>query len=407
MKKLKNSTAKKYLVSCTIISIIFITLLGVILKIQNKRYIDIINIKITEILGEIKSKFPDLDEGDIIEILNSSENAIEGKELLEKYGITEEISAIKQIENEESKYNLIIIGIFSLISITLIVLFLTYLMHRKKQIDRLDKYLQRIARREYLLDIAESSEDELNALKNSLYKITVVLKEEAENKNEQNKAILTTVSDISHQLKTFLTSMQIILDNLLESKDMDETTRERFILEASKQIKGVNFLILSLLKLSKLDAKVVEFENETINLEKMIDEILKNLEVLIELKQVNIVTEIETGAEIIGDYNWNKEAIQNIVKNAIEHTKEGKQIFIKISKNDVYTSISIRDEGEGIEEEDLKHIFERFYKAKGSSEDSFGIGLSLSKSIVEKQNGYIEVESRLGEGTTFTIKYLK
>ncbi len=404
---MKNSTAKKYLILCIIITAIFATIMVITTINQTQSYTNKLNDKIAEIIGEVKRQYPEIDEENIIKILNNTENNQQGTELLEKYGITDEISSIKQIEEQNKDVLITNISILIVFAMIMIIIFITYLIQRQKSINQLDRYIQKISRRDYSLDIEECSEDELNSLKNSLYKITVLLKEEAENKKLQNEAILISVSDISHQLKTFLTSMQIILDNLLESKEMDEKMRERFLLEASKQIKGTNFLILSLLKLSKLDAKVVEFENESIDLEKMINEILQNLEVLIELKQIKIVKEIQVNTKIYGDYNWNKEAIQNIIKNAIEHTGEGKKISIKIAQNDVYTSVEIQDEGKGIEKEQLKHIFERFYKAKGASEESFGIGLSLSKSIIEKQNGYISVESKIGKGTTFTIKYLK
>lgn len=404
---MKNNTAKKYLMLCITISIVFATIIVSVTTIQNRNYTNILNNKIAEIIGEVKEQYPEIEEENIIKILNGTESNEQGKALLEKYGITDRVSAIKQIEVENKKVLIANVGIMIIFALIMISIFIIYLKQRRNKINQLDKYIQKISRRDYSLDIEECSEDELNSLKNSLYKITVLLKEEAENKKSQNEAILTSVSDISHQLKTFLTSMQIILDNLLQSKEMDEKNRERFLLEASKQIKGINFLILSLLKLSKLDAKVIEFDKNSINLERMINEILDNLEVLIELKQVQIIKEIQRNAEIIGDYNWNKEAIQNIIKNAVEHTKEGKSITIKVSQNDVYTGILIEDEGKGIEKEDLKHIFERFYKAKGAAEESFGIGLSLSKSIIEKQNGYISVESEIEKGTTFTIKYLK
>ena len=404
---MKNNTAKKYLILSIIIATLFALIIGIVTKIQTQTYTDKLNQKISEVIGEVKRQYPEIEDENIIKILNETERDREGNEILEKYGITEKMSAIQEIEKENRKTLFTNTCILVAFAVIMIVLFVIYLKQRQNKINQLDKYIQKISRRDYSLDIEECSEDELNSLKNSLYKITVLLKEEAENKKSQNEAILASVSDISHQLKTFLTSMQIILDNLLESKEMDEQTRERFLLEASKQIKGTNFLILSLLKLSKLDAKVVEFENQSINLEKMIDEILENLEVMIELKQIKIIKEIGVNTEIIGDYNWNKEAIQNIIKNAIEHTEEGKKVIIKVAKNDVYTSIAIQDEGEGIEKEELKHIFERFYKAKGANEESFGIGLSLSKSIIEKQNGYISVESEIGKGTTFTIKYLK
>ena len=404
---MKNNTAKKYLILCIIITVVFTITIGIVTNVQMKNYTNKLNNKIAEIIGEVKTQYPEIQEENIIKILNDTKSNKQGKELLEKYGITNDVSAIKQIEDENRKVLITNISILTTFALILIIIFIIYLKQRQNKINQLDKYIQKISRGDYSLDIEECSEDELNSLKNSLYKITVLLKEEAENKKHQNEAILTSVSDISHQLKTFLTSMQIILDNVLESEEMDEKTRERFLLEASKQIKGINFLILSLLKLSKLDAKVVEFENKSINLEKMLDEILENLEVMIELKEIKIIKEIQENTEILGDYNWNKEAIQNVIKNAIEHTAEGKQISIKVTKNDVYTSIAIEDEGEGIEKEELKHIFERFYKAKGANEESFGIGLSLSKSIIEKQNGYISVESEMGKGTTFTIKYLK
>ena len=404
---MKNKTAKKYLLFSIVITIIFIVIIARVTTIQTKNYTNKLNQKISEIIGEIKVQYPEIEDENIIRILNGTANNEEGKELLERYGITEDVSSLKEIDDYNIQVLITNISIVAIFAIIMIFIFIVYLICRKRKINQLDRYLQKIARRDYTLDIEECSEDELNALKNSLYKIAVLLKEEAENKKQQNEAILTSVSDISHQLKTFLASMQIILDNLLDSKEMDEKTRERFLLEASKQIKGINFLILSLLKLSKLDAKVVEFENKPIELEKMLNEILDNLEVMIELKQVTIKKDIQKNTKIIGDYNWNKEAIQNIIKNAIEHTGEGKQVSIKVLQNDVYTSIEIEDEGEGIEKEELKHIFERFYKAKGASEESFGIGLSLSKSIIEKQNGYISVESEIGRGTTFTVKNLK
>ncbi len=404
---MKNNTGKKYLILCIIITTIFVSITTITTIFQTQSYTNKLNEKIHQIIGEVKTQYPEIEEENIIKILNGTEENKEGEALLEKYGIENKVSAIKEIENRNKIVIITNISILMSFALIIIIVFIIYVKQRQAKINKLDKYIQKISRGDYSIDIEECSEDELNSLKNSLYKITVLLKEEAENKKNQNEAILTSVSDISHQLKTFLTSMQIILDNLLDSKDMDEKTREKFLLEASKQIKNTNFLILALLKLSRLDAKVVEFENKQVNLEEMINKILENLDVLIELKQVKVIKEIQENAEIIGDYNWNQEAIQNIIKNAIEHTEKGKSIKIKISKNDVYTSVSIQDEGEGIEKEELKHIFERFYKAKGASEESFGIGLSLAKSIIERQNGYISVESEIGKGTTFTIKYLK
>ena len=138
----------------------------------------------------------------------------------------------------------------------------------------------------------------------------------------------------------------------------------------------------------------------------MVEDIISDLDVVVDIKQISIIKNIKD-VTITGDYNWNKEAILNIIKNAVEHTQEGKNVYIDIDENDVYSKITVTDEGNGIAKKDLKHIFEKFYKVTDSDSNSFGIGLALSKSIIEKQNGYISVDSKIGEGTTFIIKYLK
>lgn len=404
---MKYNKNVKFLIILCILTIVGFAVISIIFeKIEMNKYQKIVNYKTAKILDEIKKQYPEAEEEEIIKILNNQDKKID-KNLLKEYGIYDNDIAIKQLKNNEKE---IIIGttiIVILTGITLIFLFEIYRKNRKKQIDMLTQYVEKISQKQYILDIDECSEDELNKLKNELYKITVMLKEEAEKSKKQKEALADSVSDISHQLKTPLTSILIMLDNLSQSNNMDEITREKFINEIARQIESMNWLVISLLKLSKLDAGVIEFQNEKINIKEMIKEIISNLEIISEIKNVKIKISSNKEAYFIGDYNWNKEAIQNIVKNAIEHTKENTEIDINIEENDVYTSISITDNGEGISNEDLKHIFDRFYKSKNSAENSFGIGLSLSKSIIEKQNGYIQVETEHGKGTTFIIKYVK
>lgn len=404
---MKNNKNVKFLIILCILIIVGFAVISIIFeKIEMNKYQKIVNYKTAKILDEIKKQYPEAEEEEIIKILNNQDKKID-KNLLKEYGIYDNDIAIEQLKNNEKE---IIIGttiIVILTGITLIFLFEIYRKNRKKQIDMLTQYVEKVSQKQYILDIDECSEDELNKLKNELYKITVMLKEEAENSKKQKEALADSVSDISHQLKTPLTSILIMLDNLSQSNNMDEITREKFINEIARQIESMNWLVISLLKLSKLDAGVIEFQNEKINIKEMIKEIISNLEIISEIKNVKIKISSNKETYFIGDYNWNKEAIQNIVKNAIEHTKENTEIDVNIEENDVYTSISITDNGEGISNEDLKHIFDRFYKSKNSAENSFGIGLSLSKSIIEKQNGYIQVETEQGKGTTFIIKYVK
>jgi signal transduction histidine kinase len=407
MKISKNKKALKYIILCVVITVISTIIMFIITIAQNKMYTKHLNEQIASILGEIQREYPDFNDEKIIKILNSDLEYKQGREMLKKYGITEEVTASLEIEKEQRTNIIINMLIIFFNFLIYIIIFIRYLKQRQKRINELDMYIQKVSRRDYSINIEESSEDELNSLKNSLYKITVMLKEEAENKKIQNEAILSSVSDISHQLKRPLTSIQILLDNIIESKEMDIETRNKFLLEIVRQIKGMNFLILSLLKLSKLEAGIVEFENNLIDVNKLVKEVVNNLEVLAEVKQIDIIINSPNEVKIKGDYNWNKEAIQNIVKNAIEHSNENKKVIIIVEENNVYVSLKVIDEGQGIEKEELKNIFNRFYKTTNSKENSIGIGLALSKSIIERQSGFITVDSEMGIGTTFTIKYIK
>lgn len=407
MRLSKNVQGKKYIYLFFIISVMFCLGLCVLMVKQNKKETEIINARIGEILGEVEKQYPQIDDEQIIRILNKEESFESGKDILDKYGINQDEMYITELKNKQERSFVINILVICVSYFLLILVFIIYLKFRQIKIDKLDRYIQKVAKKDYSLNIEDYSEDELNCLKDSLYKITVMLKEESENKAKQNESILTSVSDISHQLKTPLTSVLILLDNITENPDMDEKTKRKFLMEITRQIKGMNFLILALLKLSRLEAGAVEFESKKINLKDLIEDVLSDLDILIDVKEIEIVRNIKANPSVIGDYNWNKEAILNIIKNAIEHTKQGKRVTIFLNENDVYSNIQVRDEGEGIDKEDLKHIFDRFYKTKNSKENSIGIGLALSKSIIEKQNGYIQVESELNNGTTFIIKYLK
>lgn len=405
MKVLKNKGLKNFILISAVI-VIFASILAICFNNYcNFKYQQTINSYISKILNVVEKEYPNVNDEDLIKILNNSKIE-ENKKLLEKYGIYNEpaIEGLKQRDKGIININLIILITTSAV---LIVIFYFYLKNRQAEIDKITKYVEKVSNKKYSLDIDENTEDELSSLKNELYKITVMLKEEADNSEKQKEALTTAISDISHQLKTPLTSILIMLDNLSESDNMDKQTRDRFIAEISRQIENMNWLVISLLKLSRLDAGVVEFEKEKINANILINEVISNLEIMAELKNVGFEIEANKDCYFTGDYNWNKEAIQNIVKNAIEHTRINTKVKIRIEENSVYTSITVKDEGNGIKPKDLKHIFDRFYKSENSSENSFGIGLSLSKSIIEKQNGYIQVETKEDEGTKFIIKYIK
>ena len=401
--------SKKVTIPIIVLSIIMIVISSMILKNKEQEYQKIVNESIAEIVGKIKEEYPNVKEEEIIKILNeSNEGKSEGQKVLQKYGINiKENPAIEAMENIEQE--IMIINVVSIgVRFILLLIFLNIYYHsRNQKIQEIIKYIEAINNKNYDLKIAENTEDDLSNFRNELYKIAIMLKEQASQSINDKKALQTSLEDISHQLKTPLTSISIMLDNIRENPNMDEHTRQEFIYEISRQINWINWLVISLLKLSKLDSNTAVFVQKEIKVEDLINNVVKNLAIPIDIKQQNVIVNGSSDVMFVGDYNWQLEALTNIVKNCIEHTVENKNIYINWEENNFYTKIAIKDEGVGIDKKDVKHIFERFYKGKNSSENSVGIGLALAKSIIEKDNGYIICASELGRGTTFEIKYMK
>ena len=403
MKILKN---KKIIIPIIILTIIIIAtnILFTVNELKNNQRIT--SNVIAGIIGNIEKNYPNVSEEEIISILNLENEEIEdGKNTLIKYGINiENQNAIGQITNNK----LLIINILSIIILVFAILVILYIYSRSesKKIKEIEKYIEAINNKNYTLKISENSEDEFSNLSNELYKTTVMLKEQASNSQKSQKTLQTNIEDISHQLKTPLTSISIMLDNIIDNPDMEIETRQKFLHEINRQIEWFNWLVIALLKLSKIDSGTAVFTKKEINVEKIINHVIQNLAIPLDIKQQKIIVN-GNSSKFIGDYNWQLEALTNIVKNCIEHTPNHKNIYIEFEENNFYTKITIRDEGVGIAKEDIKHIFERFYKGKNSSENSIGIGLALSKSIIERDNGYIICSSKEGEGTTFEIKYMK
>ena len=253
----------------------------------------------------------------------------------------------------------------------------------------------------------ENDNSELSKLRNELYKTTILLKETAEQSEKEKENLSTAIADISHQLKTPLTSIRIMLDNISDNPDMEKEIREDFLSDISKQIDWISSLVISLLKIAKFDAGTIKMENKEINVKDLINNVIENLAIIIEVKEIKIITNIDESATFIADYKWQLEALTNILKNAIEHSRQSSKIYITVENTSLFLKIKIQDEGQGISKKDLKHIFERFYRTQNSSENSIGIGLALAKTIIEQNNGYIKVDSEIDKGTTFEIRFLK
>lgn len=389
---------------CYIIIAILVFLM--LSQIQYEKYTNQMNIVIAEIVDKIVEKYPDVEEEEIIKILNGTEQS-QKKYILEKYGYTQNTVAIEEISKERSSFIKIDIAIIIAGGIAVTIVLLSYNKKREEKISDINSYIGKVNSGNYELKIEENGEDELTKLRNELYKTTVLLRETAENSEKEKTNLSNSLTDISHQLKTPLTSIRIMIDNIQNNPDMDEKTRNEFIEDISKQIDWISSLVISLLKLAKFDAGSIVMRDEEINVKKLIQNIISNLAILIDIKDIKIEENISEQITLFADYNWQIEALTNIIKNCVEHSFDGGKIKIEAESNSVFTKIIITDEGEGIEKKDLNRIFERFYKSAKSSENSIGIGLALAKTIIEKERGYIKVESEVGKGTKFEIKYLK
>ena len=231
-----------------------------------------------------------------------------------------------------------------------------------------------------------------------------MLREQADNSVKDKKELKKAIDDISHQLKTPLTSILINIDNITDNADIDNKQKEKFIKEIKRETYNIKSLVETLLKLSKFDVNTIEFNSKEIKLKELINNSVQKVSALADLKNIKMNIKYNPEETINCDLKWQTEAISNIIKNGIEHSKENSEIEINTEKNNIYTKIEITNYGDKIDDNDQKHIFERFYKGKNSKEDSVGIGLALAKKIIEKDNGRILIESN-EEKTSFIIKY--
>ena len=402
---MKNKIEFKKTITYSIVVIVIFNLIFLgFYNYQYRKYTYSFNEKINQIALAIRQKYPDIDKTEIVEILNNkSKNS---DYLFSEYGIDlNKDSFVLENDNYFLKFLGLNLTLILALSVSLLFIFLKYNSSKDKQLKKITRYIEEINNKNYKLDIDENTEDELSILKNEIYKTTVMLKESAENSMQDKINLKDSLSDISHQLKTPLTSITIMLDNILETPNMDEITKTEFIKDIKRQIININFLVSSILKLSKLDACSINFINKEENIERIINYSINNVSALSDLKNVKINLNGNKESKIYCDFKWQVEAITNILKNCIEYYYENSKIDIFYEQNKMYSKVVIKDYGRGIEKKDLPHIFERFYKGKNSSSESVGIGLALSKSIIEKNNGYIIVDSEVNIGSTFTIKY--
>lgn len=375
--------------------------------------LNIIKDKVVEnnqaIIGNILADRPEVEE-EIIDIItqgNSKENIELGRKILSNYNYNSNITLKNEpIINESIKYIFNINWIYICIILILsMILALNYFKKIYDDIKDMTDYFYNSSEGRNFEMKNRNQEGQIGLLKTELIKMTNILKEKVELLNNEKIFLNNTISDISHQLKTPMTSLIILNDLMYE--DLPKETKIEFLDKMKSQLNRMEWLVKSMLKLSKVEAKVIDFEQKEVKINELIKRSVASSLIPMEIKDIKLSISGDENTSYIGDINWSSEALVNIIKNCVEHTPQGGKIDINYNQNPLYSEVVIKDSGEGIDKKDLPHIFKRFYKGKTSKEDSVGIGLAMAKSIIESQNGDIYVESEKNKGTEFHIIFHK
>lgn len=400
----KSKETKKFFFTLVftslIIIILFVLISNIIYHTCNKQIIN----NSSYIINDLILKHPEL-EDDIIDAVINNEGNSDGKQLLDKYGIDlEGVSYLKENNTLKNKIMNLNLSVICISLAGILVITLIFLSRQNKKFKSLSSYMNNILNDDYSMNILDYTEGDLSNLSNDIYKVTVKLKEQNDITRKDKKYLEEILSDISHQLKTPLTSMYVIND-LLDT-DLDDNIRKEFLQKNKAQLARIEWLVTSLLKISRLDSGTIVLKPKKIKLETLINKSLAPLLIPMELKNINLKLDIDFNMKMVIDLNWTSEALINIIKNACEHTDENGTIRIYSEDNPIYQAIIIEDNGNGISEDDLPFIFERFFKGK-SNKESIGIGLNMAKKIIDMQKGDISVKSEIGKYTAFTIKFYK
>lgn len=391
--------------------IIFLCLESFILKLHHDDLKDDYIKSLGAITVRVINKNPEL-EKEIIPIITrevSQEEADKGRVILNQYGVNKDLESeiFPYVNKTIKKNNYSIIFLFIFMSAIFFMFnYFQYIFFYKK-IRKLTIGAKKVIEGDYDLAINENKEGDFSKLASSFNSMREIIRNNIDALKNEKQFLVDLLSDISHQLKTPLSAM-IVYNDILLSKDLSKEQRETFLLNNQNQLNRMNWLIKSMLKLAKLDAKAIEFVKEKQSLNETVQDSIDALGSKALQNNIKIVFKEISEVVFRHDKLWVEEALINIIKNGIEHTAQGEEIIIELAENPIYRRIIITDTGEGIDEKDLPHIFKRFYKARTSRKsDSVGIGLALAKSIIEAHNGTIEAQSKIGKGTKFIVTFLK
>ncbi|MCL1694599.1 HAMP domain-containing sensor histidine kinase [Lysinibacillus sp. BPa_S21] len=367
--------------------------------------------------GEITAKLIEQNpenETEIMKVLtsnssDSSEYQEKGREIFRQYGLYEDLETklFPLLNNHISSFNQTIL--WGLIGFGLMLFLANYIQYKIifNKIKQLTSTAKKIIDGDYSVTINENKEGEIAKLAVSFRSMKDIIRKNMKDLLVEKEFLGQMLQDISHQLKTPLSTISIYNEMLL-NEELPRQQQVQLLQNNEVQISRMNVLIQNLLKVAKIDAKAISFDKEPLNLVNTINEVLNRLENIINERDLSIDWDGPKEVMVMHDKLWMQEALMNLLKNAIEHSKHSDKITIQVNDTPIYTELIIQDFGEGIAAEDLPHIFNRFYKASTSKKhDSTGIGLALTKAIIEAHQALIKVESEKNAYTKFTITFIK
>lgn len=408
----KNQEVKSITIKFLIIQVVVLlgwyTVLNISISGLNKKYIASNKV----ICSRILKNHPEEKE-QITKIFTqgpSSSEIKESKDILSDYGYTYELDAYKNPIVNEFKTKVLFMGILFL-SLVILVFYFTALNTLKgmfKKVKEVYKASEALVEGDFNVNFPENGEGDFYILGHEFNMMAKRLKESLFNLKNDKTQLKNIISDISHQLKTPLAALVMYNDIMLGEAEMEWQDRRNFLEKSLEQLNRMQWLVINLLKMARLEAGAVEFNIKSESLLTTVQSALKPLIYKAQEKKQNLILNVDKNIEFKHDAQWTAEAISNIVKNSIEHTEEGGTIEITSEETPLSIQISIKDNGEGISEKNINKIFQRFYKGENSTNpESIGIGLALSKKIIETQGGSIVVSSKVGIETEFNITFLK
>ena len=407
MKQLFNLEDRKLFISMIALSLIAL-LATVLLNLAMMMYANqVLKDTYAGIVGTVTQKYPQAEAQVVLDLSTTDALSVNlGTQVLEKYGLGDRSATDTGVATglllRLLPAGLALVG---LVCAGFVLLLARYQRAVSAQVAGLSAYLHQIGAGDYALDVRDNGEGSFSLLKNDVYKVTVRLREQAELLQKDKTALSNLIADISHQIKTPLTSMGVLADLLAE--DPPEEDRRAFVERLRSQLGRIQWLVAALLKLIRLDAGTAAFKSEPVDMHRLIERALEPLQIPLEIKKQSLEVHGDDGASFTGDLNWSAEALTNVVKNCVEHTPDGGKIQISYGANALYAEITVSDNGEGIASRDLPNIFNRFYRGVNAGESSVGIGLALAKAIFNAQGGDISVRSQPGVGTSFEIRVFR